>query len=32
LLAELAEHEARTFECRVQARDGRMFWVAGMRR
>jgi PAS domain S-box-containing protein len=28
-LDELAEGEAETFECRVQARDGRRFWVAG---
>ena len=29
LLAELDENEARTFECRVHARDDRVFWVAG---
>ena len=29
LLAELQEGEAHTFECRVNARDGRVFWVAG---
>ena len=28
-LDELAEGEAATFECRVQARDGREFWVVG---
>lgn len=28
-LDELAEGQAETFECRVQARDGRRFWVAG---
>ncbi len=29
LLEQLAEGQAETFECRVQARDGREFWVAG---
>lgn len=28
-LDELIEGEAETFECRVQARDGREFWVVG---
>ncbi len=28
-LTELAEGQAETFECRVQARDGREFWVVG---
>src|SRR4029079_11676623 len=28
-LDALPEGEAETFECRVQARDGRRFWVAG---
>lgn len=28
-LAELTEGQAETFECRVRARDGRSFWVAG---
>jgi PAS domain S-box-containing protein len=28
-LDELAEGEAATFECRLQARDGRRFWVVG---
>ena len=28
-LTELVEGEAETFECRVQARDGRAFWIVG---
>ncbi len=28
-LSELVEGEAETFECRVQARDGRAFWIVG---
>ena len=28
-LTELVEGQAETFECRVQARDGRAFWVVG---
>ncbi len=28
-LHELVEGQAETFECRVQARDGRVFWVVG---
>jgi PAS domain S-box-containing protein len=28
-LAELAEGQAETFECRVKARDGRTFWIVG---
>ena len=28
-LSELIEGEAETFECRVQARDGRAFWIVG---
>lgn len=28
-LEELAEGQAETFECQVQARDGRQFWVVG---
>ncbi|MEP7102517.1 MAG: PAS domain S-box protein [Burkholderiales bacterium] len=28
-LTELVEGQAETFECRVQARDGREFWVVG---
>jgi PAS domain S-box-containing protein len=28
-LTELVEGQAETFECRVQARDGRRFWVVG---
>ncbi|TAK77748.1 MAG: PAS domain S-box protein [Aquabacterium sp.] len=29
LLDDLSEGQAHTFECRVKARDGRLFWVVG---